>query len=127
VALDGETVGVSAGAVVTIIEHLAMVTALGGGVARDVIIGDAPPAAFTNVIYLVLPIAAAAVTFVAHPLVSAGVHGARLRRRRTRAVLCHRHAEGTRLPPRCRAGGAAGSHHRAAGAAGAVIADRAGD
>ena len=48
---------------------LAMLTALGGGVLRDLIIGDTPPAAFTNVSYLVIPLAAAVVTFFIHPLV----------------------------------------------------------
>jgi uncharacterized membrane protein YeiH len=48
---------------------LAMLTALGGGVLRDLIIGDTPPAAFTNVSYLVIPLAAAVVTFFVHPVV----------------------------------------------------------
>ena len=48
---------------------LAMLTALGGGILRDLIIGDTPPPAFTNVNYLVIPLLAAAVTFFAHPLV----------------------------------------------------------
>lgn len=48
---------------------LAMVTALGGGILRDVIIGDTPPAAFTNTNYLIIPLVAAAVTFFAHPVV----------------------------------------------------------
>ncbi|MEV4640026.1 trimeric intracellular cation channel family protein [Actinoplanes sp. NPDC049548] len=48
---------------------LALLTALGGGILRDLIIGDTPPAAFTNVAYLVIPLVAAVVTFFAHPLV----------------------------------------------------------
>jgi uncharacterized membrane protein YeiH len=48
---------------------LALLTALGGGVLRDLIIGAVPPAAFTNVNYLVIPLVAAVVTFFAHPLV----------------------------------------------------------
>jgi uncharacterized membrane protein YeiH len=47
---------------------LALLTALGGGILRDLIIGDTPPAAFTNLNYLVIPLAAAVVTFFAHPL-----------------------------------------------------------
>ena len=47
---------------------LAEVTALGGGVLRDVIIGDTPPAAFQEVSHLIAPVAAAAVAFVAHPV-----------------------------------------------------------
>ncbi|WP_238018140.1 TRIC cation channel family protein [Dactylosporangium sp. AC04546] len=47
---------------------LALLTALGGGILRDLIIGDTPPAAFTNVSYLVIPLVAAAVTFFVHPV-----------------------------------------------------------
>src|SRR5690348_12316355 len=49
---------------------LAEVTALGGGVVRDVIIGDTPPAAFRQVSYLLVPLAAAVVAFFAHPVVT---------------------------------------------------------
>lgn len=48
---------------------LAYLTALGGGILRDLIIGDTPPAAFTDVSYLLIPLAAAVVTFFAHPVV----------------------------------------------------------
>lgn len=48
---------------------LALLTALGGGVVRDVIIGETPPAAFQHVVYLLIPLAAAAVAFFAHPAV----------------------------------------------------------
>jgi uncharacterized membrane protein YeiH len=48
---------------------LAILTALGGGILRDLIIGDIPPAAFTNLNYLVIPLIAAVVTFFAHPVV----------------------------------------------------------
>ena len=46
---------------------LAVITALGGGILRDLVLGDTPPPAFTRWEYLVAPLAAAAVTFVAHP------------------------------------------------------------
>lgn len=46
---------------------LAVTTALGGGILRDLVLGDTPPPAFTQWEYLVVPLAAAAVTFVAHP------------------------------------------------------------
>ena len=46
---------------------LAVTTALGGGILRDLVLGDTPPPAFTQWAYLVVPLAAAAVTFVAHP------------------------------------------------------------
>ncbi|MCA2211766.1 trimeric intracellular cation channel family protein [Jidongwangia harbinensis] len=56
---------------------LAMLTALGGGILRDLVIGDTPPAAFTELSYLVVPLVATAVTFFAHPVL----------RRLTRTVL----------------------------------------
>ena len=46
---------------------LAVVTALGGGIIRDLVLGDTPPPAFTRWEYLVVALAAAAVTSVAHP------------------------------------------------------------
>ncbi|MGY2130389.1 trimeric intracellular cation channel family protein [Blastococcus sp. SYSU DS0617] len=46
---------------------LAVVTALGGGLVRDLVLGDTPPPAFTRWQYLVVALAAAAVTSVAHP------------------------------------------------------------
>ena len=48
---------------------LAIVTAIGGGVLRDVIIGDTPPAAFTEWPYFAAPVAAAFVTALFHPAV----------------------------------------------------------
>lgn len=45
---------------------LGEITAIGGGVLRDLILGATPPAAFTDSITFLLPIAAAAVTFFAH-------------------------------------------------------------
>lgn len=48
---------------------LAEVTALGGGVLRDLVIGDIPPAAFRQGAYLLVPLAAATVAFFAHPVV----------------------------------------------------------
>jgi uncharacterized membrane protein YeiH len=49
------------------IATLAVTTALGGGIVRDLVLGDTPPVAFTHWEYLVLPLAGAAVSFVAHP------------------------------------------------------------
>ncbi|MEU0301004.1 trimeric intracellular cation channel family protein [Streptomyces sp. NPDC006175] len=46
---------------------LAEVTALGGGIFRDVIIGAVPPAAFTDLGYFVTPLLAAALVFFLHP------------------------------------------------------------
>ncbi|HUG86247.1 MAG TPA: trimeric intracellular cation channel family protein [Euzebya sp.] len=45
---------------------LAFLTALGGGLIRDTIIGDVPPAAFADTRYLVVPLAAAVVVFTGH-------------------------------------------------------------
>ena len=47
---------------------LAVVTALGGGLLRDVVLGDTPPPAFTQWPYLVVPLAAAALTVVLNPV-----------------------------------------------------------
>ena len=45
---------------------LAVVTALGGGIIRDLVLGDTPPPAFTRWEYLVVALSAAAVTSVGH-------------------------------------------------------------
>jgi uncharacterized membrane protein YeiH len=49
---------------------LATVTAVGGGVIRDVLIGDIPPAALTDPWSLLIPLAAAVLTFFFHPRVA---------------------------------------------------------
>jgi uncharacterized membrane protein YeiH len=67
-ATSGALMAIHKGFDVVGITILAMLTALGGGIVRDLIIGDTPPAAFTHTAYLVIPLAAAAVTFFAHPL-----------------------------------------------------------
>ncbi len=46
---------------------LAEITALGGGVIRDLVIGAVPPVAFTDLGYLLAPMAATVLTFFAHP------------------------------------------------------------
>ncbi|MFF1684270.1 MULTISPECIES: trimeric intracellular cation channel family protein [unclassified Streptomyces] len=46
---------------------LAEVTALGGGLFRDVIIGAVPPAAFTDLGYFLTPLVAAGLVFFLHP------------------------------------------------------------
>lgn len=45
---------------------LAELTALGGGIVRDLILGATPPASFTDGRYLIVPVLAVAVTFFAH-------------------------------------------------------------
>ncbi|MER5768334.1 trimeric intracellular cation channel family protein [Streptomyces sp. NPDC001985] len=46
---------------------LAEVTALGGGLFRDLIIGAVPPAAFTDLGYFLMPLVATALVFFLHP------------------------------------------------------------
>ncbi|MFC8259762.1 trimeric intracellular cation channel family protein [Streptomyces sp. NPDC057291] len=46
---------------------LAEVTALGGGLFRDLIIGAVPPAAFTDLGYFLTPVLAAGLVFFLHP------------------------------------------------------------
>lgn len=47
---------------------LGLVTGLGGGVLRDVLIGDVPPAALLDWRYLVVPAVASVVVFAFHPV-----------------------------------------------------------
>ncbi|MEU8538808.1 trimeric intracellular cation channel family protein [Streptomyces sp. NPDC048717] len=46
---------------------LAEVTALGGGLFRDLVIGAVPPAAFTDLGYFLMPLVATALVFFLHP------------------------------------------------------------
>ncbi|MFE7131267.1 trimeric intracellular cation channel family protein [Streptomyces sp. NPDC057638] len=46
---------------------MAEVTALGGGLLRDLIIGAVPPAAFTDLGYFLMPLVATALVFFLHP------------------------------------------------------------
>ncbi|MEU9007819.1 trimeric intracellular cation channel family protein [Streptomyces sp. NPDC059982] len=46
---------------------LALVTALGGGLFRDLVIGAVPPAAFGELSFFVTPLVAAALVFFLHP------------------------------------------------------------
>src|SRR5688572_24378588 len=48
---------------------LAMATGLGGGILRDALLGDLPPVALRNQIYLAAPIVAALVILVGHQAV----------------------------------------------------------
>lgn len=48
---------------------LALVTALGGGTLRDVLLGDLPPQSLTSTTYLIVPLLAAALVFVGHDLI----------------------------------------------------------
>lgn len=48
---------------------LAMATALGGGILRDTLIADGPPAAMRDQLYLVVPVVAALVVLIGHRIV----------------------------------------------------------
>lgn len=45
---------------------LAVITAMGGGILRDLVLGAVPPAAFTDHLSFVVPVVAVAITFFAH-------------------------------------------------------------
>lgn len=72
--LTGTFVFAISGALLAVRKHfdvvgmlvLAELTALGGGIIRDLILGATPPASFVDVWYLIVPIVAVAVTFFAH-------------------------------------------------------------
>ncbi|MGY2074312.1 trimeric intracellular cation channel family protein [Blastococcus sp. SYSU DS0828] len=66
-AVSGALMAISRDYDVVGIAILAVVTALGGGIVRDLVLGDTPPPAFSRWQYLVVALAAAAVTSVAHP------------------------------------------------------------
>lgn len=68
-ALSGALLGVRRRFDVVGMAVLATVTALGGGVVRDVLLGVLPPVALRDTWLLLLPLAATAVTFFFHPLV----------------------------------------------------------
>ncbi|MGW6196650.1 trimeric intracellular cation channel family protein [Kribbella sp. NPDC055110] len=65
--ITGALVGVRKKLDVFGIQVLALVTGLGGGFIRDVLIGQTPPAALRDWRYLVVPIAAGLLTFFLHP------------------------------------------------------------
>lgn len=66
-ALSGAILGVQRQYDVVGIAVLASITALGGGVIRDVLIGDTPPTALRTTWWLAVPFAAALATFFFHP------------------------------------------------------------
>ncbi|TCO51569.1 putative membrane protein YeiH [Kribbella antiqua] len=65
--ITGALVGVRKKLDVFGIQVLALVTGLGGGFIRDVLIGVTPPTALQDWRYLVVPIAAGLLTFFLHP------------------------------------------------------------
>jgi uncharacterized membrane protein YeiH len=73
-ALSGALLAVRKGFEVVGVTSLALVTALGGGVLRDLALGDTPPIAFRDVWYLVVPLIAAAIVFVAYDVIDRHLH-----------------------------------------------------
>ncbi|WBQ02268.1 trimeric intracellular cation channel family protein [Kribbella sp. CA-293567] len=65
--ITGALVGVRKQLDVFGIQVLALVTGLGGGFIRDVLIGATPPAALVDWRYLVVPVVAGLITFFLHP------------------------------------------------------------
>lgn len=65
--ITGALVGVRKKLDVFGIQVLALVTGLGGGFIRDVLIGATPPLALVDWRYLVVPVAAGLITFFLHP------------------------------------------------------------
>lgn len=51
------------------IVSLAVATGLGGGMVRDVLLGEFPPAAFRDQVYLLVPLVAAGIVLVAHGVI----------------------------------------------------------
>ncbi|HUF98154.1 MAG TPA: TRIC cation channel family protein [Ilumatobacter sp.] len=60
---------------------LAFATACGGGITRDVILGDNPPIAFRDLAYLFIPLAATAAVFIGHSAISTHLLGIGVGRR----------------------------------------------
>jgi uncharacterized membrane protein YeiH len=65
-ALSGAQLGAQKRFDIVGIAALATATALGGGMTRDVLLGDAPPVALRDGTYLVLPLVATAIVLVVH-------------------------------------------------------------
>lgn len=65
-AVSGGLLAVRKGFEVVGLTSLAVVTATGGGILRDIILGDTPPTAFRDVWYFAITLTAAAIVFVAH-------------------------------------------------------------
>lgn len=73
-AISGAMLGVRKRFEIVGITSLALVTALGGGVVRDLVLGDAPPLAFRDIWYLIVPIGSAMIVFVAHSVIDRHLH-----------------------------------------------------
>ena len=75
-AISGGLLAVRKGFELVGVTSLALVTGLGGGVVRDLLLGATPPTAFSDVLYLVVPLCSAAVVFVGHWLINRRVNRA---------------------------------------------------
>jgi len=75
-AVSGGLLAIRKGFELVGVISLALVTALGGGVLRDLLLGATPPTAFSDVLYLLVPLAAAAIVFVGHWLINRTVNRA---------------------------------------------------
>ena len=64
-AVSGGLLAVRKGFELVGVVALSLVRALGGGIMRDLVLGATPPTAFDDVLYLVVPLAASAIVFVA--------------------------------------------------------------
>ncbi len=74
-AISGALVAVRKNFDVVGMAVLAFTTACGGGIIRDVILGDDPPIAFRDLAYLFIPLAATVVVFVGHRAISTHLLG----------------------------------------------------
>lgn len=74
--LSGGLLAVRKGFELVGVVSLALVTALGGGVLRDLLLGATPPTAFSDVLYLIVPLGAAAVVFIGHWLINRTINRA---------------------------------------------------
>lgn len=70
-AVEGAAVGAVAGLDVFGVLVVSFATALGGGIVRDLLIGDVPPAALRSVVYPVTAFAGGALVILAHRAVAA--------------------------------------------------------
>ena len=66
-ALSGALLGVRVRFDIVGVVVIGAVTGLGGGILRDVLIGDLPPASFTDWRYLAVPVLAGLIAFRFHP------------------------------------------------------------
>jgi uncharacterized membrane protein YeiH len=66
-ALSGALLGVRVRFDIVGIMVLAVITGIGGGIIRDVLIGDVPPASFRDWRYFLVPAVAALIVFRFHP------------------------------------------------------------